>query len=42
MGLVVQDSAGKFLAARGQAIMARCVSQAKAMALLHGCEMGIS
>lgn len=42
MGLVARDSAGKFLAARKQAIMAQCVSQAEVMAILHSCEMGIS
>ncbi|KAM0957401.1 hypothetical protein ACFX2A_026061 [Malus domestica] len=42
VGLVARDSTGKFLAASRQAITALCVSQAEALALLLGCELGIS
>lgn len=42
MGLMARESAWKFLAARRQAIVAMCVSQAEALALLHGCELSIS
>ncbi|KAB2628043.1 ribonuclease H protein [Pyrus ussuriensis x Pyrus communis] len=42
VGLIARDDEGKFLAARRQAIVARCAGQAKALALLYGCELGIS
>ncbi|KAM2304855.1 hypothetical protein PS1_024793 [Malus domestica] len=42
VGLVARDSDGKFLAARRQAFMAMCVSQAKTTTFLHGYELGFS
>lgn len=42
VGVVAQDSEGKFLAICRYNVKATSVAMAEALAILHGCELGIS
>lgn len=41
-GTVVQDDAGGFLAAARSSIKSGCAAQAEALAIFHGCQLGLS